>query len=49
MRRASRLAVTLVGGGGGEGGYKKDEVLGRMGVSCLTPQQIMSVIERRVY
>ena len=41
------------GGGGGGGGvgaaYKRDPLLSRVGVSCLSPQQIIAVIERRVY
>lgn len=50
MRRASGLAVSMGGNAAGApAGYKKDEMLSRMGVACLTPQQIMSVIERRVY
>ena len=48
MRRASGLVATS-NGAELKSLYKRDPVLSRVGVACLTPQHIMSVIERRAY
>lgn len=43
VRRVSSTLAT-----GGPDAHKKDSVLLRLGVACLSPQQVVAVIERRL-